>query len=132
MAQRKPTPGVITWFRVYAGFMVFLYVLVTVGGVALALFSETLASGEEPREVFLIRGVVFAVIGLPLIVMYIVGLFMPAKSWAWIYGIVLIGFGMTSCCFIPACVPLLIFWIKPETQTYFGRTAKTGESAGLS
>jgi hypothetical protein len=101
--------------------MVFLYILVTAGGVALAVFSESLAVGGEPREVFLIQGVAFAVIGVPLVVMYLVGLFIPARSWAWVYGIVLIGFGMTSCCFIPACVPLLIFWIKPETQAYFGR-----------
>jgi hypothetical protein len=30
---------------------------------------------------------------------------------------------MTSVCCIPACVPLLIYWIKPETKAYFGRTA---------
>jgi hypothetical protein len=122
MAQPKPTPGVVTWYRVYAAFMVFLYILVAFGGVAMVMFSEMLASGgEEPREMFLIQGIVFAVLGIPLAVMYIVGVFMPAKSWAWVYGIILIGFGMTSCCFIPACVPLLIFWIKPETQAYFGR-----------
>jgi hypothetical protein len=105
--------------------MVFLYVVLAIGGVALALFSETLATtGEEPREVFLIQGVAFAVIGVPLIAMFVLGLFMPAKSWAWVYGIILIGIGMTSCCFIPACVPLLVFWLKPETQGYFGRQSK--------
>lgn len=130
LPQPKLTPGVVTWFKIYAGFMVFLYVLVMIGGVALALFSETLASGEEPREVFLIQGVVFAVIGIPLIAMYVVGLFMPQKSWAWVYGIILIGIGMTSCCFIPACVPLIIFWIKPETQSYFGRKTGGGVPSG--
>jgi hypothetical protein len=102
--------------------MVILYVLMTIGGVALALFSETLAAtGEEPREFFLIQGIIFAVISVPLVVMYVVGFFMPAKSWAWVYGIVLIGLGMTSCCLIAACVPLIILWIRPETQAYFGR-----------
>ena len=121
MAQTRPTPGVVKWYRVYAAFMVFLYVLVTIGGVAAVVFSESLAPGDEPREVIVIQGIVFAVIGAPLVVTYLVGIFMPAKSWAWVYGIVLIGIGMTSCCFLPACVPLLIFWLKPETQAYFGR-----------
>jgi hypothetical protein len=34
---------------------------------------------------------------------------------------VLICIGMNSCCLLPASIPLLIFWIKPETKTYFGR-----------
>jgi hypothetical protein len=33
---------------------------------------------------------------------------------------VIICLGMTSACFLPVCIPLLIFWIKPETKLYFG------------
>jgi hypothetical protein len=29
---------------------------------------------------------------------------------------------MTSACFLPACIPLLIYWIKPDVKAYFGRT----------
>jgi hypothetical protein len=29
--------------------------------------------------------------------------------------------GMTSCCFLPFLIPLLIYWLKPETKAYFGR-----------
>jgi hypothetical protein len=28
---------------------------------------------------------------------------------------------MTSACFLPFCIPLLIFWLKPEAKHYFGR-----------
>jgi hypothetical protein len=37
----------------------------------------------------------------------------------WIYGIVLIALGMTSACFVPACIPLLIYWLKPDAKSYF-------------
>ena len=47
--------------------------------------------------------------------------FLPRRSWVWIYDVVLICFGMTSICSMPAAIPLLIFWFKPETQAYFGR-----------
>jgi hypothetical protein len=41
----------------------------------------------------------------------------------WVYDLVVICVGMTSFCCMPVCIPLLIFWIKPEVRAYFGRTA---------
>jgi hypothetical protein len=38
----------------------------------------------------------------------------------WVYDLVLICMGMTSAGCIPACVPLPIFRIKPETKRCFG------------
>jgi hypothetical protein len=46
---------------------------------------------------------------------------LPARPWVWIYDLVVICLGMTSACFLPATIPLLIFWIKPEVKAYFGR-----------
>ena len=51
------------------------------------------------------------------------GIFLPPRLWVWIYGIVLIAVGFTSACCIPFCVPLLIYWLKPEAKAYFGRPA---------
>ena len=34
----------------------------------------------------------------------------------------LICVGMTSCCCIPACLPILLQWIKPDTKAWFGYT----------
>jgi len=28
---------------------------------------------------------------------------------------------LTSCCILPAAVPLLIYWVKPETKAWFNR-----------
>ncbi len=129
--SRPPAmPSVVTWFRVYAGVMTFIYMLLLVVAVLILAFAPSLADGDNPEEVLLIQGTVFAVISLPLGGMFIIGAFMPVKPWAWIYGIVLIGLGMTSCCCLPATIPLLIFWIKPETQTYFGRASKTAPPPG--
>ncbi len=119
----QTTPAVVTWFRVYAVFMALMYLMVILGGFAFLAFGNTFADEETPAELLLIYGMVFVVMGVPLLILYVVGTFMPAKRWAWIYGIILIGFGMTSCCFLPVCVPLLIFWIKPQTQVFFGRGA---------
>jgi F0F1-type ATP synthase assembly protein I len=47
--------------------------------------------------------------------------FLKPKPWVWTYDLVLICFGLSSY-LLPVCVPLLIFWIKPETKKHFGRT----------
>jgi hypothetical protein len=52
---------------------------------------------------------------------FMAGLVLPRKPWTWMFGIVLMALGMTSICFLPFVAALLIFWIKPETQAYFGR-----------
>jgi hypothetical protein len=39
----------------------------------------------------------------------------------WVYDLVVICLGMTSACILPASVPLLIFWLKPEVKSHFGK-----------
>jgi hypothetical protein len=76
---------------------------------------------EEEAMLLWIEGILFIGLGIPLMVVFAIAPFLPKKPWVWIYGIVLIGLGMTSVCCLPATIPLLIFWIKPETQQFFGR-----------
>jgi hypothetical protein len=53
---------------------------------------------------------------------YAMGPFVKGKSWGWVFGIVLIAIGMTSCCLWPITIPLLIQWIKPEMKRAFGQS----------
>ena len=109
------------WYRVYMGFMTALYVAVTVfGGLAIYL-SQNVANNAREAEEFLINGIVCFIVGIPLSLAFAIGLFLPRKSWNWIVGFVYIAIGLTSCCLLPATIPLLIFWIKPETKAFFGR-----------
>ena len=108
------------WYRVYLGVMVALNLCVSGLGIFLTYFSQYAETSAETEEMFL-TGIIYAVLGVPFAIMFAVPMFLPRKSWNWIVGIVFIAFGMTSCCFIPAVVPLLIYWMKPETKAYFGR-----------
>jgi hypothetical protein len=108
------------WYRVYVGFMAALYLAVLAGGMALVFAAGTM-SGDEAQQ-SLVMGVVYGIMGAVFALVYGIALFLPRKPYNWIVGIVLIAFGLTSCCFLPAAVPLLIFWLKPETKNYFGRT----------
>ena len=62
-------------------------------------------------------GIFLLIFSIPLIVLCAFLIFLPRKPWVWIYSLIIIGLGMTGCC-LPACIPILIFWIKPEVQIY--------------
>lgn len=108
------------WYRVYCGLMVGLYFLVAATGTIVAIVQPV--SPGQPEHESLVMGIVYALLGLIFGTLYLVALFLPRKPFNWIVGIIAIAFGMTSCCFLPALIPLLIFWVKPETKAYFGRT----------
>ena len=107
------------WYRVYCGVMVVLYLLVTVMGVFLASYAPR--TREYNSEETFLMGVIYALVGLVFFIVFVVALFLPRKSYNWIVGIVMMAIGMTSCCFLPFLIPLIIYWVKPETKAYFGR-----------
>jgi hypothetical protein len=99
--------------------MALLYLLCAVGGAALLLMDPG-TLGMEPMEAK-IQGVAFLVVGALLILPFAAGPLLPRRPWAWIYGLVLICIGLTSCCCLPASIPLLLAWLKPETKAFYGR-----------
>lgn len=107
------------WYRVYCGAMAVLYVLVAVLGVFLASYAPR--TREYSPEETMIMGIIYAVLGVIFFIIFAVAFFLPRKPYNWIVGIVMMALGMTSCCFMPFLIPLLIYWVKPETKAYFGR-----------
>jgi hypothetical protein len=118
---RKPSPGDRPpqyWlYQLYCGLMAALYLLAAALGVFLIYVSSEF-EGQERIEAF-IYGVVFMMFCPIFAMAHAVGPFLPARRWAWIYAVVLIGLGLNSCCTWPLSIPLLLVWIKKETQAYF-------------
>lgn len=107
------------WFRVYCVFLALLYLLVATMGAFLVIARPDTREYNETE--ILIMGIVYLVLGIALFIPFAIAPLLPRRPWVWIYGMVLIAIGLTSCCFIPACIPLLIYWLKPETKALFGR-----------
>lgn len=113
-------PPVITWFRAYCWVLCAMYL--AVAALPLVFFLADPAELEMPPVAALIVGVGIFLMGLVLLVASLLPLILRPRPWLWTYDLVLIALGMTSPCFLPACIPLLIFWLKPETKSYFGKS----------
>ena len=114
-------PPVIKWFRLYAGLMAALYGLLTLIGIVV-LASAGASDEDIPLMHKVILAGVFLLLCGGLTAIFAFALFAPRVPWVWVYDIVLIAIGLTSCLTIPAALPLLLYWIKPEAKAYFGRT----------
>lgn len=114
---REP-PKVVRWFKVYAGFLCVLYLVTAVFSLVFFLVdpAELEMGVIEARMV----GALLLVVGLVLFAGCLVPLLLRPRPWLWVYDLVVICLGMTSACFLPACIPLLIYWLKPEAKEYFG------------
>lgn len=107
------------WYRAYCAVLVAIYVFAMGIGVLLIFFQPDPGSTSAGENI--VAGLVYLIFGAVFALVFAVAIFLPRKPYNWVVGIVMIAFGMTSCCFIPATIPLLIFWIKPETKAFFGR-----------
>jgi hypothetical protein len=67
-------------------------------------------------------GVVLLLTGLALFGACLLPLVLEPRPWLWTYDLVIICLGMTSTCILPASIPLLIYWLKPETKRYSGKS----------
>lgn len=112
-------PKVWSWYVAYCIALAVVYLALFVAGLVVLIFRGHLSADERLGAV--ISGLLLGVLGAVFAVGFAAGPFLPKKPWAWIYGMVLICVGMTSACCLPASIPLLIFWIKPETKAFFGR-----------
>ena len=110
------------WFVAYCVLMALLYLLTTGIGVLLVILDLGVGSFGNNRGEMLTQGVIFLIFGLVLLVPFSIGPFIKGKSWGWVYGIILIALGMTSCCLWPLTIPLMIQWVKPEMKRMFGHT----------
>jgi hypothetical protein len=115
--QTAQSPPVVTWFKVYAAIMSFIYLLIIGLGFFFILMPDM---ADDEGEQWFVAIILFAV-GFPLMALFAAGIFLSPKPWVWIYDLVLICLGFTSCLTLPFCIALLVFWLKPETKAYFGR-----------
>jgi hypothetical protein len=111
-------PGVIVWARIYAMGLALLYLAATVFGAFLMVTAGDL-HGREADDLTM-EGIILAVLGPVFLGFCVVVAAAPRKKWGWIVNVVLMGLSGTSCLCMPMVIPLLVFWLKPETKRWYG------------
>ncbi len=112
-------PAVWNWYIAYCVAMALIYLACAAMGITLLAVDPQLLE-MEPMEAK-IQGAVLLAVGAVFTVPFAIAPLMPRKPWSWIYGLVLICIGLTSCCCMIASIPMLIYWLKPETKAFFGK-----------
>lgn len=110
-------PKTLLWFRVYAILLALAYLALTGLGFVFLLYPPETLEMESFETVIL--GWLFVVLGLLFFAIVLPAFFLPQRGWAWIYGLGLICFGLTSGIFLPVCIPLLIFWLRDPVKDWF-------------
>lgn len=107
------------WYRIFCSLIVISGVVIAIFGFLAILGSATM-EGEEGAEAFA-GGLFFLFVGLPPVILYFLGVVLPSKPYHWFYGVFLLGLSIVSCFLAPFAIPLLIFWMRSETQAFFER-----------
>jgi len=113
------TPKVIAWFKAYSALFAALYL--AFAGCSLIFFLAEPSEFETTKRGAILMGLLLLLMGLGLAATFVLPFFLEPRPWVWIYDLVLICIGLTSPCCMPASIPLLIYWLKPEVKAYFGR-----------
>ena len=116
--QDVPIPPVMKWFRLYCFFMALIYLLCLAFGVVTLLYGNT--HMKMAYQESMVMGGIYSCMGFGLMLPYAAAPFLPRRPWAWVFGLVLIAFTMTSGCCLPLAIPLLIYFIKPDVKQYYG------------
>ena len=106
--------------RVYAGFMVLIHLGLFVLGVFMMVQPQLAGASAKLLDLEnVVAGMVYMAWGLAFAVPWIVLLGAGRRGWAHTMGSVLVAFSMLSMCCLPAAIPLLIAWNKPDVRRYF-------------
>jgi hypothetical protein len=111
------TPSVWIWFIVYCCLVALVGAFYVLIGVIAIVSPST--DPNVSRESSLIGGLFFVIFYGLIGAVFGAAPFLPKQPWVWIYDLVLICLSLPVCCCTPFAIPLLIFWLKPETKAFF-------------
>jgi hypothetical protein len=123
MEEERP-PEAVYYFRIYAALVILN--LLALFGWGLYLMLDPImrggVSGSSATGEWVI-GLVLVVVGLVPLVPHGIALFGGRRKWVYTLALVLIGINMlwVTCC-LPITIPMLIYWMKPETKRWYGAT----------
>lgn len=112
------TPSAVTYYRIYAGVLALLYVILVIAGLGMLIASPSMR-GEEQLEA-IIYGIALMATCIPLAIASVASMFLPQRKWAWVMHVIMAAMGTSSCCFAPVAIFIIIKYLEPDVKRYFG------------
>ena len=124
MVEERP-PEAVYYFRIYAALMIL--VLLMGFGFGLYLMLQPLmhgSMGTSSATAEWIWGLVLTVFCFAIIVPHAIAIFAGRARWNYTLCLILVGINIlwSNCTCALVTIPLLIYWMKPETKRWFGVT----------
>ncbi len=116
----ETAPPVVLWARIYAGALALVYLLVAALGVFVLVMGVAVAPGTKDALPATLMGIIYLLLGIAFAIPTTWGAFAGRKKYVWYLHLGLICLGFTSCACLPVCIPLIIYWLKPETKAWYG------------
>lgn len=119
LRENKTGARTYFWYRMLCSVIVVSGIFWASLGL-MAILGSYSPNTENPSSAF--KSGLFMLLsgGIPAL-LNLLGVIFPPRSWSWVFGILLLVLALLSCVFAPFAIALIIFWMKPETQTFFGR-----------
>lgn len=114
-------PPVVVWYGRYCQAMLALFAVVSLYGLRVIATRVELAARMEvdPVAVGLFGGLLSLTL-LFLAFVHFAALRTPRSPWAWKIHAIVLAIGLTTLVLWPVALPLIWFWMKPETKRFFG------------
>ena len=114
-------PAVVRWYARYCQFALALMTVASFYGLKIISDRVALAERMEIDEVAVgLFGGLWILTLLFLAFVHFAALRTPRADWAWKIHAVVLGIGLTTLVLWPIALPLIWFWLKPETRRFFG------------
>jgi hypothetical protein len=112
-------PGVVLFFRLYAGILTILGAsLVILGFAYIAGEFSHAATAMKARQNLVTAGF-YVILGLVTCTVHAIAFFGGRRGWVHTLGLITLALASLSCCCLPFSLPLLLAWNKPEVKKWY-------------
>jgi len=120
--EEERPPEAVYYFRIYAVLMVLFLMLLSGYGLYLMLSPIMNGSTGSAATGEWVIGLILFMFTFCFLVPHVIALFGGRRRWVYTLSMILIGLNLLTgnfCCML-VTVPLLIYWMKPETKRWYG------------
>jgi hypothetical protein len=123
LTEDERPPEAVYYFRIYAVLMVLL-LMVPIGWGMYMMLQPIMngSAGTSAAAGEWIFGLIIAGFSFCFLVPHVIALFGGRQRWVYTLSMILIGLNVLTgsfCCLL-VTIPLLIYWMKPETKRWYG------------